>query len=195
MSVVVVDTGVANLHSVTSALDRLDADWTVSSDLIAISAADRVILPGVGSAKAGMEALAREELVELLQSYDRPLLGICLGMQLLFHGLGESGGQGLGRLDGDIAKLDTDGQPLPHMGWNTLSGVSDDPLTDGLRNGDYVYFVHSYAAAPTGQALATSHYGESFIAIARENNVMGCQFHPERSGAVGARILENFLSL
>ena len=193
--VTVVDTGVANLHSVTSALDRLGARWKVADDFGTVASADRIILPGVGSAKAGMAALESKGLTDVITAFERPLLGICLGMQLLYEGLGESGGTGLGRLEGDIAELDTDGRPLPHMGWNTLSGVSDDPLVEGVENGDFVYFVHSYAARPSGRSLATSLYGDSFTAIARDGNAMGCQFHPERSGAVGARILRNFMSL
>ena len=193
--VTVVDTGVANLHSVTSALERLGVRWKVADDFQTVLSADRIILPGVGSARAGMTALEEKGLTDVLLAFERPLLGICLGMQLLYEGLGESGGEGLGRLNGDMDRLDAGGQPLPHMGWNTLSGVSDDPLVDGVENGDFVYFVHSYATAPSGQSLATSHYGESFTAVGRNGNAMGCQFHPERSGAVGARILRNFMRL
>ena len=192
MSVVVVDTGVANLHSVTSALSRLGAEWVVDTE---IAGAERVILPGVGSAEAGMKALESKGLVEPLRSFERPMLGICLGMQMMFEGLGESGGHGLGLLSGDVAELEAGGLPLPHMGWNTLEMASDDALLAGVEPGAHVYFVHSFAAKPGANMLATSEYGERFVAVARRGNRMGCQFHPERSGAVGAQILRNFLSL
>ena len=193
--VTVVDTGVANLHSVTSALDRLGARWKVADDFGTVASADRIILPGVGSARAGMAALENKGLADVLVAFERPMLGICLGMQMLYEGLGESGGRGLGRLRGDMVRLDAGGQPLPHMGWNTLGGVTDDPLMDGVENGDFAYFVHSYATGPSGQSLATAVYGESFTAVGRNGYAMGCQFHPERSGSVGARILSNFMSL
>jgi len=195
VSTVIVDTGVANIHSVTSALSRLSTEWSVSDDVSVIEGAERVILPGVGSARAGMAALERKGLVDLLKRYDRPMLGICLGMQLMFEGLGESGGRGLGLLSGDIGKLQTDGRPLPHMGWNRLEDVNDDPLLAGVNEGAHVYFVHSYGAQVGTQSLASSTYGHAFAAVARAGNRMGCQFHPERSGPVGAKILENFLSL
>lgn len=195
MSVVVVDTGVANLHSVTSALERLAADYRVSESFNVVAGADRIILPGVGSASAGMRSLHRTGLVELLQNYDRPILGICLGMQLMFESLGESGNAGLGVLEGQVNQLRVDGLPLPHMGWNTFELLTDDPLLDGVESGEYVYFVHSYGADVASHTVAASSYGNRFAAVVRDGNRMGCQFHPERSGAVGAKILQNFLSL
>lgn len=190
MSVVVVDTGVANLHSVTSALSRLGAEWSVGTE---IGDAERVILPGVGSAEAGMKALENKGLVESLRAFEKPMLGICLGMQMMYEGLGESGGQGLGLLEGDVAELNAGGRPLPHMGWNRLEIARKDALLEGVEDGAHVYFVHSFAAK--GEGLAMTGYGERFVAVARSGNRMGCQFHPERSGAVGATILRNFLSL
>ena len=189
------DTGVANLHSVTSALERLGATYRVSDSFNNVAAADRIILPGVGSASAGMRSLRGKGLVDLLQSYDRPMLGICLGMQLMFEELGESGDAGLGVIQGRVEKLFTEELPLPHMGWNTLEVMADDHLLHGVESGDYVYFVHSFAADVGGLTLASSRYGQQFSAVVRDGNRMGCQFHPERSGAVGAKILENFLSL
>ena len=195
MSVVVVDTGVANLHSVVCALERADTTVRVSDEFNVIAAADRLIVPGVGSAAAGMRSLADKGLVELLQSYHRPMMGICLGMQLMFDTLGESGDAGLGLMEGSVEKLFSDGLPLPHMGWNTLELMRDDPLLAGVETGEYVYFVHSFAAEPGEHTLAASRYGERFAAVVRDGNRMGCQFHPERSGETGARILRNFLTL
>lgn len=202
MSVAVVDTGVANIHSVVSALGRLGAESVVTSRAEDVRAAERVILPGVGSAGAGMAALTAHGLVEPLRDVTRPLLGICLGMQMMFAGLGEANNKtsgadtrGLGLFGDDVDELDTHGLPLPHMGWNTLETVVDDPLLDGVREEDYVYFVHSFAAPVSSATLAAATYGSAFSAVVRQGNRMGCQFHPERSGTVGARILENFLQL
>ena len=189
------DTGVANLHSVVSALYRQDVTVHVSDAFDVIAAADRIVLPGVGSAASGMRSLGEKGLVELLQGYDRPMLGICLGMQLMFETLGESGDVGLGVIDGAVEKLPSEGVTLPHMGWNTLDVVQDDPLLEGVATGEYVYFVHSFAAPESDETLATSKHGTRFAAVVRSGNRMGCQFHPERSGATGARILRNFLTL
>jgi glutamine amidotransferase len=157
--------------------------------------ADRLVLPGVGTAQAGMAALIARGLDDMLLSYQRPLLGICLGMQLLYTRSREGDTNCLGLFEGEIEPLpDSDG-PVPHMGWNTLSLVADDPLLAGLEQNSYVYFVHSYAARPDENALAITRYGMAFSAVVRRDNVYGCQFHPERSGKAGARILQNFLEV
>lgn len=192
MGVVIVDTGCANLASVGFAFDRLGIANQVTRDADIIQNAERVILPGVGSAAYAMQSLKERDLITVLKNLTIPVLGICLGMQLLFEKSTEGNVQGLGLINGTVSKLDTSNYPSPHMGWNTLENVSDDPLLAGISNGGYVYFVHSYAAPISQTTLATTQHGTTFSAVVRKGNVYGCQFHPERSGKTGARILENF---
>jgi glutamine amidotransferase len=197
MPLVIVDTGVANLSSVKFAFDRLGVKARISDNAETIISAERVILPGVGAAPYAMRTINAKGLTPVLQSLTQPVMGICLGMQLIFEALEEGGApvKGLGLVPGKITALDTKGQPSPHMGWNTLSKQSEDPLLDGINDNDYAYFVHSFAAPISAITLASSEYGETFSAIIRHKNVYGCQFHPERSSRVGARIFENFLKV
>ena len=197
MSLVIVDTGVANLSSVKFAFDRLGVSALISDKPEIINTAERVILPGVGAAPYAMKTINAKGLVPILQSLSQPVMGICLGMQLIFETLEEGGKptQGLGLVPGKIKALDTKGQPSPHMGWNTLTKKNDDPLLEGINDNDYAYFVHSYAAPISDITLVSSEYGSPFSAIVRHNNVYGCQFHPERSSRVGSKILENFLKV
>lgn len=197
MSLVIVDTGVANLSSVKFAFDRLGVNAVISDDVETIKSAERVILPGVGAAPYAMKTINAKDLTPVLQSLTQPVMGICLGMQLIFETLEEGGEEtlGLGLVPGKVTALDTKGQPSPHMGWNTLTKRSDDPLLEGLNNSDYAYFVHSYAAPVSDITLASCEYGSPFSAIVRHRNVYGCQFHPERSSRIGAIILENFLKV
>ena len=197
MSLVIVDTGCANLASVKFAFERLGVEAVISDNDETITSADRVVLPGVGSAPFAMKSIHNKNLVPTLQNLKQPLLGICLGMQLIFETLDEGGveTEGLGLVPGRITSLDTKGQPSPHIGWNTLARTSDDPLLNGINDNDYAYFVHSFAAPVSDMTLASSEYGDIFTAVVRKDNVYGCQFHPERSSKVGARILENFLKV
>lgn len=197
MSVLIVDTKVANLASVGFAFDRLCITSKVSDDPAEIASADRVLIPGVGAAPYAMRKIEEAGLLDTLKGLTQPVLGICLGMQLLFETL-EEGGQtvdGLGLVPGHVGTLDTDDLPSPHMGWNTLSDLKDDPITSDLTEGDYAYFVHSFAASVSSNTIAASTYGQSFTAITRHENVRGCQFHPERSSATGAAILKAFAQL
>lgn len=196
MSVAVVRIGVGNTASVMFALERLGVDAALTADAAAIADADRVILPGVGAAAFAMARLQEAGLVEILRNFRRPLLGLCLGQQLLFQRSEEGAVAGLGLIEGEVRRLEAARErPIPHMGWSRLDNLQDDPLLDGVRSGDYCYFVHSYAC-PVGEAtLATADYGGAFAAIVRQRNFYGCQFHPERSGEVGRRILFNFLGL
>ncbi len=191
----IVDTGCANLASVGFAFERLGARKVITRDLDIIKSASHVVLPGVGAMPYAMEQLKVRGLVDVLRTLSQPLMGICLGMQLLFEASEEGNTAGLGLMDGKIKLMDTGGLPAPHMGWNTLENLANDPLLAGVNEGDYVYFVHSYAAPVSGETLATSRYGERFSAVIRQGNIYGCQFHPERSGKVGAKILENFLKV
>ena len=197
MDIAIVDTGCANLASVGFAFDRLGAEFKITRDADEIYGAPRVLIPGVGAAPYAMTALREAQLIPVLQNLTQPVMGICLGMQLIFDQSLEGGETVpcLGMVDGSVEELDTRDLPTPHMGWNQLEDLVDDPLLDGINAGDYAYFVHSYAAPVSNYTLARSTYGESFSAIVRQGNVYGCQFHPERSSATGAKILKNFLEI
>ena len=197
MRVVLVDGGGSNIGSVRYALQRLGVDAELTADPERIRAADRVILPGVGAAAEGMRRLRRYGLVEVLRTLQRPLLGVCLGMQLLFDEGQEYGlHRGLGLIHGRVISLapEAEGLKVPHMGWNSLDiRKPEDPLLAQVRQGDYVYFVHSYYAAFCDEALvATAAYGTDVAAVVRNGCVCGTQFHPEKSGAVGLSILAAF---
>ena len=194
MSLVIVDTGCANLSSVKFAFERLDIPVFISQEPSDIEAADKVLIPGVGAAPYAMEKIKERGLLETLRGLTQPTLGICLGMQLLFETLteGDVETSGLGLIPGRVDTLDTKGEPSPHMGWNALDVFKTVPLLDGINQGDYAYFVHSYAVPIGNYTIASATYGDSFSAIVQYKNVSGCQFHPERSSSVGAKILENF---
>ncbi|HEX4078489.1 MAG TPA: imidazole glycerol phosphate synthase subunit HisH [Rhizomicrobium sp.] len=198
MTVAIVDSGVANLASVLAALRRLGAEARVTCDDETIRAADHVILPGVGSAAAAMARLQANDLIHLLRQLTRPVLGICLGMQLLFEFSEENGGtRGLGIVPGKVRRLrSSPATPVPHMGWNQLIvRHPEHRMLRDVQGGSFVYFVHGFAAPPAETALATTQYGEAFAAIVEWKNFLGCQFHPERSGTVGAQVLKNFLCM
>ena len=195
MDVVLVDAGGANIGSVNYALERLGVRARLSADGAVIAAADRVILPGVGAAPVGMRRLHELGLVEVVRNLTQPLLGICLGMQLLFESSDEGDVECLGLLPGRVARLQPQpGVRVPHMGWNQLESLRDDPLLAGMDAGASAYFVHSYAAPVTADTVATCTHGAAFAAVVRRGHCQGAQFHPERSGAVGERLLGNFLS-
>lgn len=199
--VVVIDSGGANLASLLFALGRLGTRAEVTTDAARIRAATHVLLPGVGAAHDTMARLQASGLDTLIPTLTQPLLGICLGMQLLFESSDEAAtGTGatrtLGVVPGDVKRLPaTPELPVPHMGWNQLQPLRSDPLFDGIAAGEYVYFVHSYAAPVTADTLATTDYGTTFCAAVKHANFRGVQFHPERSAAVGARLLANFIAL
>jgi len=195
--IVVVDSGVANLTSVLAALHRFNVDVVVTSDAEKIKQADRVILPGVGSAGAAMAKLKERNLVDVLRGLTQPVLGICLGMQLLFTNSEEGDVGCLGIIPGTVSKLPENcGLPVPHMGWNQIMGnVPDHPLMREVEDGSYVYFVHSYAAQVSDATIAVAEYGTKFSATVGMRNFFGCQFHPERSSSVGSKILRNFIGM
>lgn len=194
MRTVLVDSGGANLGSVRYALERLGVSPEVSGDAAVITAADRVILPGVGAAGPGMARLRELGLVAVLRELRQPLLGICLGMQLLFEGSDEGDETCLGLLPGRVRRMvGGPGLRVPHMGWNRLEPRRESPLLRGIPAGAQAYFVHGYAAAVDDHCLAQSVHGQPLAALVQRGNVAGAQFHPERSGAVGARLLANFL--
>lgn len=194
--VAIVDLGASNTASMRFALERLGVRPRLVSTPEQVAEAGRLILPGVGHAAFVMGRIEALGLTEAIPAFPRPLLGVCLGMQLLYEGTAEGEVACLGLFPGQVAALrPAPDRPVPHMGWNRLQRLADHPLLDGLADGAHVYFVHSYAAGPNGPAIATTDYGGPFAAVAARGNVMGTQFHPERSGAVGARILSNFLRL
>lgn len=192
----IVDSGGANLASLRYALERLGARTVVTSDPAAIRAAARVILPGVGSAADAMQRLRERGLDAVLVSLERPVLGICLGMQLLFERSEEGGVDCLGILPGSVQRLTPAAdRPVPHMGWNQLRPLRADPLLAGIEPGAYVYFVHGYAAPVAAHTIASTDYGTELSAVVRRDNFRGTQFHPERSGRTGERVLANFLEV
>jgi imidazole glycerol-phosphate synthase subunit HisH len=192
--VVLVDAGGSNIGSVRYALQRLGVDAELTGDAATIRAADRVILPGVGTAAVCMARLRDLDLVEVLRTLDRPLLGVCVGVQLLFAHSEEEDTPCLGLLPGRVRKLHAaPGIRVPHMGWNTLQRRRGGSLVEGIADGDHAYFVHSYAADVDDDCVCSSEHGQRFAAVVQRGNVAGAQFHPERSGAVGARLLKNFI--
>ncbi len=197
---VIIDTGCANLSSVRMAIVRLGVTVRVSCEAKEILAADKLILPGVGTAKAAMHNLHERHLVELIRNAKQPLLGFCLGMQMLAqaseeHMGGESDIHCLGIVPGKVKLMDVGTLGLPPMGWNQVIHDGTHPLFDGIPSGSYFYFVHSYALEVTDATLATCDYGTPFTAVVGKDNFFGAQFHPERSGKVGAQLIQNFLSL
>ncbi len=192
----IVDSGGANIASLQLAIERLGvpADLTTDPDLL--RRATHVILPGVGAAADCMMRLRNAGLVDVIRGLQQPLLGICVGMQLLFESSEEGDVECLGVLPGRVRRLSNRGNlPVPHMGWNQLEFSQTSPLLNDIREGDYVYFVHSYAAPVSQATLATTTYGDKFSAVVQQGNVYGAQFHPERSARIGAQLLRNFVSL
>lgn len=194
MSVVIVATGGANIASLQFALDRLGAPSEVSADPARIRSASHVLLPGVGAAGDAMARLRAGGLDALIPSLRQPVLGICLGMQLLHESSAEGETRCLGIIPGAARRFNgAPGRPVPHMGWNTLEPERGCPLLAGITRSDYAYFVHSYALPVSEATVASCRYGESFSACVARRNFFGAQFHPERSATVGARLLSNFL--
>ena len=194
MQLALVDAGGANLGSVLFALQRLGVEATVTGDARVIQQADRVILPGVSTAGMVMGRLRELDLVDTLRTLEKPLLGVCVGMQLLYERSAEGDVECLGLLAGQVTKLRGDAAiRIPHMGWNTLQPLRTTSLVDGIEAGDHAYFVHSYAAPVTADCVLSSEHGATFAAVAQRGRVAGAQFHPERSSVVGARLLKNFL--
>lgn len=193
--ITIVDYDTGNLRSVMNAFGRLGEAYRLSSDPAEIASADKVFLPGVGEASTAMAKLRERGLVEVIRSLKQPTLGICLGMQLMCSHCEEGDVDTLGIFGNRVVRLSgKGGLKVPHMGWNTLTNLSS-PLMEGIPEGAYVYFVHSYGAEVNDNTIATTLYGDSFSASLSKGNFYGCQFHPEKSGEVGERILRNFCSL
>ncbi|MDI9239500.1 imidazole glycerol phosphate synthase subunit HisH [Lysobacter sp. LF1] len=194
--VVLIDWGGGNIGSVRYALDRIGARAVLSANADTIANAPRVILPGVGAAPPAMARLHGLDLVDTLRNLQAPLLGICLGMQLLYESSDEGDVECLGLLRGRVSKLaSAPGLRVPHMGWNRLSPVVDSPLLAGIDAGAWAYFVHGFVAPQTEDTLASTDHGMRFTAVAARGRCFGAQFHPERSAAIGQRLLTNFLAM
>ena len=200
--VVIIDTGCANVSSVRFAIERLGYTVTVSKAPDVVLAADKLFLPGVGTASEAMKNLQERELIDLVKQVDKPLLGICLGMQLLCRLSQEHGSAGedtvacLGLCDAPVEKMQPGDLPLPHMGWNTVTPKDGHPLFKDIPAGSYFYFVHSYAMpVHAAHTIARCEYGQPFTAALQSGNYYGVQFHPERSSKAGAQLIKNFLEM
>lgn len=196
-SIAVVPGGGENVNSVLYALERLDVRPVLTLDAAAVASAERVILMGVGAAPPAMAKLQAHGLVDCLRGLQQPVLGICVGMQLLFESSAEGDVACLGMLPGRVEALSNSGDlPVPHMGWNQLTLLRpDNPLLEGLRTGDWGFYANSFYAPPSDSIIARTDYGVPISAVVNRGNVFGCQFHPEKSRHTGRRLLENFLRL
>ena len=197
--IAVVKYGAGNIRSVLSALSRLGYEGIVTDDPDTIRCADKVIFPGVGEASQAMKALREKGLDDVLRSLTQPFLGICLGMQIMCSYSEESDTRCLGIFPGKIGRIpekSTEGEKIkvPHIGWNSVR-YNDNELFDGIRQDEYFYFVHSYCAEIDEYTAGVTVYGTEFGSVLRRGNFIGCQFHPEKSGTAGERLLKNFLKM
>lgn len=195
--IAIIDYDTGNLRSVCNALDRIGAEYVLTDDPKVIARADRVLLPGVGEASSAMQKLQERGLCDVIKSLKVPVLGICIGMQLMCRHSQEGDVDCLGIFDADVCRFEPDlaaGVKVPHMGWNAVTDLKTG-LFEGLEDGEFVYFVHSYAASVCEDTIAVSDNGRKFSAAMRRGNFYGAQFHPEKSGDVGERILRNFMNI
>jgi len=197
-TIAVIDYGGGNVGSLLAALERRNAAFTLTDDPVDVERARAAILPGDGAFGATVDALRERGLdgaIRAVIGAGRPFLGICVGMQVLFDSSDEFGGaDGLGVLSGEVRRF-TDAPRVPHMGWNDLVIERAHPFVDGVRDGAWAYFLHSYRVGATDALVASCDYGERFAAIVARDNVMATQFHPEKSRATGGRLLDNFLRI
>ena len=193
--IAILDYKMGNLRSVENALKRLGAEFTVTDDTDVIRSADKVLMPGVGNAAKAMENLRSASLVDVVRSLRRPVLGICVGMQVMCRHSEEGDVDCLNLFDARVKRFEPSADlKVPHMGWNRIGNL-ESKLFKGIDGGEYVYFVHSYYPELCSDTIATSRHGVMFSAALKYENFYGTQFHPEKSGDVGERIIENFLRL
>jgi len=193
--IAIIDYKAGNLASVSNAMDRLMADYIVTNRIPDLDKANAVIFPGVGHAESAMNDLKKNRLDTWLRETKKPVLGICLGMQLFYDATTEGPTETLGVIPGRLEKFDATNEKVPHMGWNTITIRKQHPLLNEIPDGTHFYHVHSYFAPVSEFTLAESEYAKPFTAIAARNNFMGVQFHPEKSGPAGEQLLRNFLNL
>ena len=194
MKLVIIDYGAGNIKSIEFAFERLGVHAVLSSNPQEIKEADKVIFPGVGAAGAAMKKLKESGLVQLIPQLKQPVLGICLGMQLMCKHSQENDTEGLGIFDVDVLKFDAQQVKVPQIGWNKITDVST-PLMNSIVEGSYIYMVHSYYVPRCKDTIATSTYDLSYSAALHKDNFYGTQFHPEKSSSVGEQLLKNFLAL
>jgi glutamine amidotransferase len=195
-SVAIIDSGGANIASVAFALDRLGASYEVTTDPGKIGSAGHVILPGVGAAADAMERIRAGNLAEFIPTLTQPVLGICLGMQLLADASEEDDADCLGIVSGRARKLESgSGSPVPNIGWSRVYHGANHPLLDGIEDGSYFYFLHSYALDVSDYSLGTARHRDEFTAVLGHNNFVATQFHPEKSSSAGTQLLTNFLRM
>ena len=193
--IAILDYKMGNLRSVENALKRLGAEFTVTDDADVIRSADKVLMPGVGNAAEALENLRAASLVDVVRSLRRPVLGICVGMQVMCRHSEEGDVDCLNLFDARVKRFEPSADlKVPHMGWNRIGNL-ESKLFKGIDGGEYVYFVHSYYPELCSDTIATSRHGVMFSAALKYENFYGTQFHPEKSGDVGERIIENFLRL
>ena len=193
-SVAIIDSGGANITSLLCAFERLGAEAELTHDANRIGSAERVLLPGVGAARDAMTRLKDANLVDTIRDLEQPVMGICLGMQLLCDSSEENDIACLGIIPGVARKLQVaDSLPVPNMGWCATESITPHPILEGIDDGSYFYYVHSYALPLSDQTLATARHAEAFSAVIGKDNFVAAQFHPERSSTNGARLLQNFL--
>lgn len=195
--IAIVDYDTGNLRSVCNVLDRIGAEYCITDNHDIIKAADKVLLPGVGEASSAMQKLNERGLCDVIKGLEQPVLGICIGLQLMCRRSEEGNAECLGIFDTDVRKFvpsPSDGVKVPHMGWNEIKNLSS-PLFKGIDEGAFVYFVHSFAPDVCEGTIATSANGREFAAAINKDNFYGAQFHPEKSGAIGELILKNFIEL
>ena len=196
MKLAVITGGGANFYSIEMALQRLSVDYRLTNDKSVINSSDGVLFPGVGNAEFAMQELQRLNLVELIQEYKKPLLGICLGMQLLYEYSEEGNLPCLGILPGKVQQFNSGaGLIVPHMGWNNLDWQKESELTRQIAKDNDVYFVHSFFAPVNEVTVATCDYGGAFTAMAQQDNFYAMQFHPEKSGTIGEQLIKNFIEV
>jgi glutamine amidotransferase len=191
----IIDYEAGNIASVTNALNRLSVNFIVTNQIKKLEQCEGYIFPGVGHAYSAMRSLDEHNLIDWMKDIKKPLLGICLGMQLLFEESEEGSSAGLGVIPGKLRKFDSSRGKVPHMGWNTFTDIADHDLLRGIRKDDYFYYVHSYYAPVNQYSLATCDYISTFASVVANNNFLGVQFHPEKSGSAGEHLLSNFLTI
>ena len=193
MKIVIINYGAGNIQSVQFALKRLGFEGVLSNNADEILSADKVIFPGVGEASSAMKKLEEIGLDKIIPSLKQPVLGICLGMQLMCHSSEEGNTKGLGIFDVDVVRF-SNSVKVPQMGWNTIYNLKS-PLFEGISENEYMYLVHSFYAPKCTEAIALSNYEMEYATALQKDNFYGVQFHPEKSAAVGEQIIQNFLSL